>query len=900
LVAVVVWALTVWGPLLLTNLILARGDMFLYFYPYWEARAAALSAGRLPLWAPEIFMGAPFLANPQTGSLYPFNWLVNGLAAPDAVKASLALHALVALLGAWLFARRRLGLPVLSAMAVSGLFGLGGYLLAQAEHINQFQALSWFPWLLWRLPPPERLKDRLAILWCGLVVALQLLAGHTQSVFISLSGAGVWLLVERLQQPASGPVWRRLFAAGVQVGVVMAALMLAGVALAAAQLVPTLELSQQSLRSGGLPWSEALSFSLDPWLLGLALMPAYSNGLFTEFVASIGLIGLGLAVLGAWSSRRPARFPALVLTLTGLTFALGAFSPVYLGLSLVPPFNLFRVPARFLFLMAFGMAVLAGLGLDVLRRGALSRRASWAALAVPGLAALASLLSVGVTPAGETGPRAWPALADLAGWAMALATWAALVWGASRLPGAGRAGAALAVCAVELALAARTLPIQLLTAPEAYASLRPAAATLVAGAHGQPVPERFVSMSALQFDPGDLGELRPMWSRELSPAGLDLLIIASKHQEVFSPNLSLTWGVQAVDGFDGGVLPLRSYATFTSLFMAGSPSADGRLRERVTVTPDQRLLALAGVRWLIADKTSDVWRGGVYYDRQFALDLAAGERAGFDVWPSYPATHLGLIGAAGADATITFVDAAGGRHIRPARDYLITADTRPAGRAPNTPVRIEFQGPLLLDSASLTEEESGSFQTLTLAPFHLVHSGDVKVYATTATPARAFVAADVIIADDHEALQRLADPAFDPARTVLVSPGQAPATSAIGLSQPVTITAYQPEQVTLRASGPGVLVLADAYYPGWEATVSGQSVPVLRANIMFRAVVLPPGEHEVQFTYVPRSLALGLLLSAIAAVVWLTLSADWWLVRLLPSLVRANQREAANQEGESQ
>ncbi len=897
---VVAWALTAWGPLLLTNLILARGDMFLYFYPYWEARAAALSAGRLALWTPDLFMGAPFLANPQTGSLYPFNWLVNGLAVPDAIKASLGLHALLALLGAWLFARRRLGLPVLSAMTISGLFGLGGYLLAQAEHVNQFQALSWFPWLLWRLPAPKRLQDRLALLWCGLVVALQLLAGHTQSVFISLIGAGVWLSVERLQQPATGPVWRRLPEAGVQVAVVIAACTLAGAALAAVQLVPTMELSQQSLRSGGLPWSEALSFSLDPRLLGLALMPAYSNGLFTEFVASIGLVGLGLAVLGAWSSRHSARLPALVLTLTGLVLALGAFSPVYLGLSLIPPFNLFRVPARFLFLFAFGISVLAGLGLDVLARGALDRRASWAALAVPGLAALASLLSVGVTPAGETGPRTWPLLVDLAGWAIALAAWGVLAGGAPRLPGPSRAGAALAVCAVELALAARTLPIQRLTAPEAYTSLRPAAATLVAGTHGQPVPERFLSMSALQFDPGDLGELRPMWSRELSPAGLELLIVASKQQEVLSPNLSLTWGVQAVDGFDGGVLPLRSYATFTSLFTGGAPSADGRLRERVTATPDQRLLALAGVRWLIADKTGDVWRGGVYYDRQFALNLAANERAALEVRPSFPATHLGLIGAAEDAATITFVNAAGDRQTRPARDYLVTTDAWPIGRVPNTPVRVEFQGPLRLQSASLADEESGSFQTLTLAPYRLVHSGDVKVYAATATPARAFVAAEVMVADDREALQLLADPAFDPTRTVLVPPELAPAMSAIGSSQPVTITDYRPEQVTLRASGPGMLVLADAYYPGWEATVSGQPVPVLRANVMFRAVALPPGEHEVRFTYVPRSLALGLLLSAIAAVVWLTLSADWWLVRLLPSLVRARQQGAAAQEGERQ
>src|SRR5574341_1619095 len=48
-----------------TNLILARGDTFLYFYPYWDYRARILLSGHLPLWNPYLFMGAPFLANSQ-------------------------------------------------------------------------------------------------------------------------------------------------------------------------------------------------------------------------------------------------------------------------------------------------------------------------------------------------------------------------------------------------------------------------------------------------------------------------------------------------------------------------------------------------------------------------------------------------------------------------------------------------------------------------------------------------------------------------------------------------------------------------------------------------------------------------------------------------------------------
>ena len=58
------------------------------------------------------------------------------------------------------------------------------------------------------------------------------------------------------------------------------------------------------------------------------------------------------------------------------------------------------------------------------------------------------------------------------------------------------------------------------------------------------------------------------------------------------------------------------------------------------------------------------------------------------------------------------------------------------------------------------------------------------------------------------------------------------------------------------------LVLSDSWYPGWVAAVDGAEVPIERANLLFRAVRLPPGEHVVEFRYEPRSVRLGALVSA--------------------------------------
>ncbi len=67
-----------------------------------------------------------------------------------------------------------------------------------------------------------------------------------------------------------------------------------------------------------------------------------------------------------------------------------------------------------------------------------------------------------------------------------------------------------------------------------------------------------------------------------------------------------------------------------------------------------------------------------------------------------------------------------------------------------------------------------------------------------------------------------------------------------------TIERYAPEKVRVRVETPrpAVLVLLDAYDVGWRATLEdGEPVPILRANGMVRATVVPAGNHVVTFIY---------------------------------------------------
>jgi hypothetical protein len=77
------------------------------------------------------------------------------------------------------------------------------------------------------------------------------------------------------------------------------------------------------------------------------------------------------------------------------------------------------------------------------------------------------------------------------------------------------------------------------------------------------------------------------------------------------------------------------------------------------------------------------------------------------------------------------------------------------------------------------------------------------------------------------------------------------------------VVSVEPERVVVEADAEAnsVLVLNDAYYPGWRAEVDGTEAEIRPANAAFRAVELEPGSHRVVFEYAPVSVKLGGALS---------------------------------------
>jgi uncharacterized membrane protein YfhO len=75
------------------------------------------------------------------------------------------------------------------------------------------------------------------------------------------------------------------------------------------------------------------------------------------------------------------------------------------------------------------------------------------------------------------------------------------------------------------------------------------------------------------------------------------------------------------------------------------------------------------------------------------------------------------------------------------------------------------------------------------------------------------------------------------------------------------------ERVALDASlsAPAYLLLSVPYSPGWSATLDGQPVRLVRADLAFMAVHVPAGQHRVTFAYRPPLAAEAAIASALAA-----------------------------------
>ena len=146
-----------------------------------------------------------------------------------------------------------------------------------------------------------------------------------------------------------------------------------------------------------------------------------------------------------------------------------------------------------------------------------------------------------------------------------------------------------------------------------------------------------------------------------------------------------------------------------------------------------------------------------------------------------------------------------------------------------------------------------------------------------ALPRVLFVGQAVVAPDRDAAWSAIQADDFDPTTTVILEEGQPLNTNP---SSSLAILRYDLETVAVavETDQPGYLVLPDAYYPGWQAAVDGQTAPLRRANYAFRAVFVPAGQHTVEFSFKPVIWRVGLAISGLTLLL-LVIWAGWGLYR---------------------
>jgi hypothetical protein len=354
-----------------------EGDSAVQLGPILDLARHQLHAGQLPLWNPHIYAGMPLFANLQSALLYPLTWIGLVLPVAWAWGPIAALKLVTAGLGAYAFAR---------VLRISP----GGALVAGLVYMLSAPVLGWLQWPLgtvFSLFPWLLLATHLRrLVPIALVVTLSIFAGHIETVLLSSSAAGVYLLALMAAE-------RRFDGRGVLRWVGGHVLGLAG---AAVVLVPFyLQYSHSitkrvhgDLSGLHLPPSSAILYAL-PNVYGNG-KPEYFGPLATYVTSAayFGIAALLLAGVGLFRNRRAA--PAIALAVMALVAGCVAFGipPVSWVMKHVPPYSSGNV-VRVLYIVSLPAAIGAGAGFSSLVR----TRLPWRQIAIWAAAVLVAVLA---------------------------------------------------------------------------------------------------------------------------------------------------------------------------------------------------------------------------------------------------------------------------------------------------------------------------------------------------------------------------------------------------------------------------------------------------------------------------------------------------------------------------
>jgi hypothetical protein len=359
-------------PLFVRRMFAGR-DLVAYHLPVESAIHDAYARGRLPVWISEISGGRPLLPNPNAGALYPVRPLLGLVGFSAAMRLFPVLHWILSGFGMILLLRS-LGASRAAAWIGAVTYVFSGVGVSSNFYTNLHPGVALLPWIVWAVRLDAAVPRKAALL--GLLFGLDALAGDVFTTGLALAAALLWILLE------IEPRNRRREAGALTGGLGLAALLALPQIVATALWVPETNRAVVGMKIG-----EVVRFSISPirllefvvpypfgptWTADATRLwasPIYhfkSLGFYATFFAgALAVIGL----VSTWRERSGgARFGRVFLLFCA---ALSVPPSLLTGgwLQRTSPIPL-RFPEKFAVGLVFAVALLAGVAVDRVRRGA--------------------------------------------------------------------------------------------------------------------------------------------------------------------------------------------------------------------------------------------------------------------------------------------------------------------------------------------------------------------------------------------------------------------------------------------------------------------------------------------------------------------------------------------------
>lgn len=823
-------------------------DTYDQFQPRWIEQRERLLEGDLPLMG-DTYPGAePLSSLPITGMLDPLHlpWIVLPPWLAGAYTKALQLLVAIGFTAAWC---RRLGLSRRAGL-VGGLAYASSGFITYWSVWPQSNTAAVIPVVFFAVEGVVQRSSARRVAALAGAVGWLFATGFPSVALYTLMVAAPYALVRWWSARAPGSdgnsarrwwrrraSWRPLVAASV--GVVL------GGALLFVQLVPLRDLVAWNLErragkvSATVPLRSLLS-TLFPHLEGI---PNWHEGPGVEPTTGQYFVGISAAVLIAFALTRrtwrlPPRVLGLFLTVSGLIGAV-----VFLG-------------GPFLYAIEL---------LPFMKQNAVERMLSVASLLLAVMAA--------------AGAEAWW-LRDAPRWSLSGAL-------ARRLPMLG-AGAVLAIGVVFSVRRWSVLP--------ASASLTLMTIALVAAAglllvgrsrRGHSTLTRFgvpvlIAVEGLLFVLPNLGFIDPDDTYPPSTA-VSAAVALQGHDRVgedrvMHPGVGPVYGLRTVSGhaFITGewydlLRQVQDDSTISLTFSRLAFYADEGEHPVLDRLAVQYLMRPLG--YLPGETEPVQFTAAVDGSRVTLSATVAGPFRGFMVGPPG-----GVPAGASFRVMVDGVDTTGRRLEFDAGNAAFAAAVAGEDRRPGD--RTEIEVVISMDGPAPSAFSSEPFATAVVRPIddgqRLVHTSDGAIWQRLGALSRYRWADDTeVIADVDEQLAWLSEP--QPAGTVLLA--EPPSVQPSGGGEVVSIDDGEPEDRTIRtdSTGPGLLIIADAFRNGWTATVDGVETPVLRADHALMAVEVPAGAHTVRVQYTPPGWPVAWWVSLWALLVVATMATWPWL-----------------------